>query len=80
VSRPRLGRLVLASLAWFGLFSLLYFAGAALGAWPEAPIGGFGGVDLAAGLAFGVVLLVVLVRSRRSQRRLDDGESRGGVG
>jgi hypothetical protein len=80
VSRPGLGRLVLASFAWFGLFSLLYFAGAALGVWPEAPIGGFGGVDLAAGVAFGVVLLVVLLRSGRSSRRVEDRDDRGGVG
>jgi hypothetical protein len=61
VSGPGLPRLVLAGFGWFALFSLIYFAGAALGAWPEAPAGGFRGVDLAAGLAFGAVLLVALL-------------------
>jgi hypothetical protein len=65
VNRPGLARLVAVAFAWFGLFSLLYFAGAALGVWPDAPVGGYRGVDLAAGLAFGLVLLVALLLPRR---------------
>jgi hypothetical protein len=68
VNRSGRARLVLASFAWFGLFSLIYLAGAALDAWPGAPLGGYRGVDLAAGFAFGVVLLAVLLRPRGSER------------
>jgi hypothetical protein len=54
---------------FLGLFALLYSVGSALGAWPPAPEGGFHGVDLAAGFAFGLILLAALVVPRRSALR-----------
>jgi hypothetical protein len=61
---PAAGRLAAAGLAWLALFSLLFTVGNAAGLWPPPPEGGFSGVDLAAGLAFGVALLVSLVVGR----------------
>jgi hypothetical protein len=49
---------------FLALFSGLYTAGAALGVWPPPPEGGFAESDLAAGFAFGLVLLVTLLLPR----------------
>jgi len=54
-----------------GLFALAAFVivfgvGHALRLWPGPPEGGFAGTDLAAGLAFGAVLLVTFVAPRRA--------------
>ena len=57
-------RLAFAGLAGLAAFGLLFSIGHALGVWPGPPLGGFAGTDLAAGLLFGVVLLVVLWRGR----------------
>jgi len=57
-------RAAVAGALFLTLFSGLYTAGSALGAWPPAPQGGFAGSDLAAGFAFGLVLLVTLLAPR----------------
>jgi hypothetical protein len=57
-------RAAVAGALFLALFSGLYSAGAALGAWPPAPEGGFAGSDLASGFAFGLVLLVTLLVPR----------------
>ncbi len=48
--------LAVASLVWLAAFALLFTLGWAVGAWPQPAEGRFGGLDLPAGLAFGVVL------------------------
>jgi hypothetical protein len=58
-------RLAAACGVFLGLFSLLFAAGSALGVWPLPPEGGFRGIDLAAGFAFGLVLLITLRAPRR---------------
>ena len=57
-------RLAIAGLAGLAAFGLIFTIGDALGVWPAPPLGGFAGVDIAAGLLFGVALLVVLLRGR----------------
>jgi len=57
-------RAAVAGALLLALFSGLYTAGAVLGTWPPGPEGGFAGSDLAAGFAFGLVLLVTLLVSR----------------
>jgi hypothetical protein len=57
-------RLAVTALAGLAAFGLLFSIGHALGAWPGPPLGGFAGTDLVAGIVFGVVLLVVLLRGR----------------
>ena len=48
------------------LFALLFSIGGALDIWPGPPKGGFAGIDLVAGLAFGLALLLfLLLRPRR---------------
>jgi hypothetical protein len=61
---PRAIRLAAAGLAALALFAILFSVGHALGAWPGPRAGGFQGVDLAAGLLFGAIVLVLLVRKR----------------
>jgi len=51
---------VAASFLWLAIFALLFSVGAAVSFWPAVPEGGFHGTDLAAGLAFGAILLVAL--------------------
>jgi hypothetical protein len=58
------GRLAVTALAGLAVFGLLFSIGHARGAWPGPPLGGFAGTDLAAGIVFAVVLLVVLLRGR----------------
>jgi hypothetical protein len=68
VSLP--ARLAAAGSVFLGLFALLFSAGSALGAWPPPPEGAFQGSDLAAGFAFGLLLLAgLLIRSPRRARR-----------
>ena len=57
-------RAAFAGALFLALFSGLYTAGSALGVWPPAPEGGFAGSDLAAGFAFGLVLLVTFLAPR----------------
>ena len=59
-------RLAVAGAIWLTLFAALFTIGSTLGLWPPPPLGGFRGVDLAAGLLFGVVLLVSLLRKSRA--------------
>jgi hypothetical protein len=59
-------RIAAAAAAFLGLFALLYSVGSAVGAWPPPPEGGFHGSDLAAGFAFGLLLLGALLVPRRS--------------
>ena len=66
MTRP--SRLAVAGAIWLTVFAALFTVGSVLELWPPPPIGGFQGVDLAAGLLFGVVLLVVLLRSPGSRR------------
>jgi hypothetical protein len=56
-----LARLVLAGFVWIAIFSLLFSIGVGLDVWPRPPHGGFQGIDLVAGLAFGVALLLVFI-------------------
>ncbi|PYQ66773.1 MAG: hypothetical protein DMF54_06730 [Acidobacteria bacterium] len=65
----RLAAAVLGGLLWLALFSLLYSLGDEIGAWPKAPPGGFRDVDLFAGFAGAIALLVALVLPRRSTPR-----------
>lgn len=58
-------RLAAACGVFLGLFALVFSAGTALGVWPLPPEGGFHGIDLVAGFAFGTVLLITLLGSRR---------------
>jgi hypothetical protein len=58
-------RVAAAGAVFLGLFGLLYSVGSALGAWPPPPEEGFHGVDLAAGFAFGLVLLAALLTEGR---------------
>lgn len=51
-------RVVAAAAVWLAGFAALFAAGRAFGAWPEPPEGFLAGSDLAAGLAFGAILLV----------------------
>jgi MYXO-CTERM domain-containing protein len=67
VTRP--GRLAAAAAIGLALFAILFSAGAALGLWPQPPEGGFQGVDLYAGLAFGAALLFALLLRRRPPLR-----------
>ena len=63
-------RVAVAGAVFLGLFGLLYSVGSALGVWPPPPEGGFQGVDLAAGFAFGLLLLgALLTEARRGARR-----------
>ena len=57
-------RLAAAGLAGLAGFVVVFSIGHAVGAWPGPPLGGFAGTDLAAGILFAVVLLVVLLRGR----------------
>ncbi len=57
-------RLAIAGLSWLALFAVLYALGDALGLWPAPPEGGLHDTDLYAGLAFGIVLLAVLLARR----------------
>ena len=61
-------RLALAGAVFLALFGLVFSVGSALGVWPQPPRGGFRGIDLAAGFAFGLALLASLCAFRR--RRL----------
>ena len=62
-------RVAAAVAVFLGLFALLYSLGSAVGVWPPPPEGGFHGADLAAGFAFGLVLLAALLVPRRSTLR-----------
>ena len=55
-------RLALAGPAGLAVFAVAFSVGHAFDIWPGPPLGGFAGTDLAAGIVFGVVLLVVLLR------------------
>ena len=66
MTRP--ARLAVAGAIWLALFATIFTVGSALDLWPPPPVGGFRGVDLAAGLLFGVVLLASLLRQPRSRR------------
>lgn len=57
-------RLAVAGLAGLAAFALVFSVGHAFGWRPGPPLGGFAGADLAAGILFGVALLVVLLRGR----------------
>lgn len=57
-------RLAAAGLAGLAVFALVFSIGHAIGVWPGPPLGGFAGTDLAAGILFGIALLVVLLRGR----------------
>ena len=59
-------RLAVAGAIWLTLFATLFTIGSVLDLWPPPPRGGLRGVDLAAGLLFGVVLLGSLLRKPRS--------------
>ena len=61
-----LTRLAVAGLLWLGIFSLLFSSGAALDLWPPVPEGRFARLDLAVGLAFGLCLLLSLLRRSRA--------------
>ncbi len=58
-------RIAAVSAGWLAAFALLFSAGSAFGAWPAPPEGFLRGSDLAAGLAFGAVLLTAFLRPRR---------------
>ena len=58
-------RLAAACGVFLGLFALIFSAGSAFGVWPALPEGGYHGIDLVAGFAFGLVLLITLLASRR---------------
>jgi len=62
-------RLAVAGALWLGLFSFLFTLGAQLKTWPELPAGSLRGMDLAAGLAAGAAILLVLVKSLASRNR-----------
>lgn len=62
----RSSRLVVAGAFWLALFAALFTIGSAFGLWPQPPEGAFRGVDLFSGLAFGLLLLVFLLRRPRS--------------
>ena len=62
LSRP--GRAAAALLAGLAVFSLLYSVGHAVGLWRGAAPAGLARVDLAAGVLFGIGLLVTLVARR----------------
>ena len=78
MTRPT--RLAVAGGIWLASFSALYSVGAALGLWPPPPLGGFGAVDLYAGLAFGLVGLGSIVysctRASGGRRSRSQGEYR----
>jgi len=59
------GKLALLAAGVLALFAILFTAGSALGVWPLLPPGAFLGWDLWVGLAFGLVVLVYLVRRER---------------
>ena len=65
----RLPAAVLVGLLWLALFSLLYSLGDEIGAWPNLAPGSFRDVDLFAGFAGAIALLVALVLPRRSTPR-----------
>ena len=60
------GALAAAGLAALALFSALFSIGHALGLWTSAAPASLARLDLVAGLSFGVLLLVSLLRRRRS--------------
>lgn len=64
MSPAGLRRLTIAALLFLGAFSFLFSVGAALDLWPPAPAGRFVDLDLAVGLAFGVVLFALLLRGK----------------
>jgi hypothetical protein len=66
VSTP--ARFAAAGALFLAFFALIFSAGSALEVWPAPPDGGLRGSDLAAGFAFGLVLLVTLLRPRRERR------------
>ncbi len=57
-------RLAAAGLAGLAGFGIVFSIGHGLGVWPDPPLGGFAGSDLAAGIVFAVALLAVLARGR----------------
>jgi threonine/homoserine/homoserine lactone efflux protein len=65
-------RLVVFALLWLALFSILVSLGVKTGAWPQLSSGAFRGVDLAAGVLFGVALLFALLWRRRKDPRRPD--------
>lgn len=58
-------RLAVAAAAWLVLFAFVFSLGTAMDVWPPPPEGFLHGSDLAAGLAFGAVLLVTFLVPRR---------------
>ena len=66
----RLARPATAGLVWLAIFSALYTAGDAVGAWPEFRAGAFRNVDLVAGFLAGIALLCSLALAGR---RADGG-------
>jgi hypothetical protein len=54
--------LAIAGLLWLGLFSLVFSIGAALDLWPAAAESRSGRIEVAVGVAFGVLLLGSLIR------------------
>ncbi|HTY43527.1 MAG TPA: hypothetical protein VMH79_16795 [Thermoanaerobaculia bacterium] len=62
---PASVRRAAAGLGALAAFTLVFGIGHVFAWWPEPPARGFRGTDLAAGLAFGAVLLVTLVAPRR---------------
>jgi len=57
-------RLAVACALWLALFALLYTLGASVRLWPELPAGALRGTDLAAGLLFGALVLLALLRRK----------------
>ncbi len=64
MSPAGLRRLAIAALLFLGAFSFFFSVGAALDLWPPAAEGRFVDLDLAVGLAFGVVLFALLLRGK----------------
>ena len=65
--------LAIAGLVFLAVFSLLFTLGWAVGAWPLPAEGRFGGLDLPAGLAFGVALGASLWRGSFRRPKMSSG-------
>jgi hypothetical protein len=61
-----LARLAIFCILGLALFSLAFTVAAKRGLWPQLPPGALHDTDLWAGLAAGVVILVLLLRPRRT--------------